>query len=77
MIVHGDALAVVQKASAEAPQLERMAGAGVELLACENTMRRLKVTREDLLPFVKTVDSGTAELIRRQEQGWAYVKSSR
>ena len=42
--------------------------------ACENTMRKKKVTKEPLLPFVTTVDSGVAEVVRKQEEGWAYIK---
>jgi intracellular sulfur oxidation DsrE/DsrF family protein len=33
------------------------------------------VTQADLLPFVTTVDSGVAEVVRKQEAGWAYLKS--
>jgi hypothetical protein len=32
------------------------------------------ITAEDLFPFASTVDSGVAELVRKQEAGWAYVK---
>jgi intracellular sulfur oxidation DsrE/DsrF family protein len=38
-------------------------------------MKRLKVTTEDLFPFTSQVDSGVAELVRRQESGWAYIKA--
>jgi len=33
------------------------------------------VSRAVLLPFVTTVDSGVAEVVRKQEQGWSYIKS--
>jgi intracellular sulfur oxidation DsrE/DsrF family protein len=38
-------------------------------------MRRKNVSRGELLPFATTVDSGVAEVVRKQEQGWSYVKS--
>jgi intracellular sulfur oxidation DsrE/DsrF family protein len=47
----------------------------VTFAACENTMRRMNVTREMLLPFAVTVDAGVAELVRKQEAGWAYIKA--
>ena len=31
--------------------------------------------RTDLSPFAATVDSGVAEVVRKQETGWSYVRS--
>lgn len=76
LVAHGGGLSMLLVTNqAQAARLERLAGEGVELAACENTMRRKKITRADLLPFVTTVDSGVAEVVRKQEQGWSYVKS--
>ena len=44
-------------------------------IACENTMKKKGVTKGQLHAFVSTVDSGVAEIVRRQEQGWSYIKS--
>ncbi len=45
--------------------------------ACQNTIDRLKreqgITAK-LLPGVVVVDSGIAQIIRRQHQGWAYIQ---
>ena len=48
--------------------------AGVVFAACENTMKKQNVTKDQLMPFVITVDSGVAEVVRKQEAGWAYLK---
>jgi intracellular sulfur oxidation DsrE/DsrF family protein len=61
--------------SAQAERLQRLSAGGVVFAACENTMRKKNVSRADLLPFVTTVDSGVAEVVRKQEQGWSYIKS--
>lgn len=37
-------------------------------------MKRMRVTKEELLPFAVTVDSGVAEVVRKQEEGWSYIK---
>lgn len=45
--------------------------------ACQNTIDRLASelgTRIQLLPGVITIDSGMAEIMRRQNQGWAYLQ---
>ena len=47
---------------------------GVVFAACENAMKKQNVTKDQLMPFVTTVDSGVAEVVRKQEAGWAYIK---
>jgi intracellular sulfur oxidation DsrE/DsrF family protein len=54
--------------------MKKAIDSGVVLAACQNSMRLRKVTTEDLFPFSSQVDSGVAELIRKQEAGWTYVR---
>lgn len=54
-------------------RLKQLADAGVTLSACQNAMRFMNVKTEDLFPFAAQVDSGVAEVVRRQEAGWAYI----
>jgi len=76
LVAHGGGLGMLLGSNqAQAERMARLSGDGVVLAACENTMRRKKVNRADLLPFATTVDSGVAEVVRKQEQGWSYVKS--
>lgn len=76
LVAHGGALGMLLGTNAaQAQRMETFATAGVIFAACENTMRRKKVGRPDLLPFATTVDSGVAEVVRKQERGWSYVKS--
>ena len=54
--------------------LKRFSDQGVKFAACRNSMRDRNLTTEDLFPFAITVDAGVAELVRKQETGWAYIK---
>jgi intracellular sulfur oxidation DsrE/DsrF family protein len=54
-------------------RLKKLADSGVTLSACQNAMRLMNVKTEDLFPFASQVDSGVAELARKQEAGWAYI----
>lgn len=75
LVAHGAALAMLQKTNAvQSERIAKIAATGVKFAACENTMRRMKVQRSDLFDSVSTVDSGVAELVRKQEAGWAYLK---
>ena len=59
--------------SAYEARLKQLSDDGVTLSACRNAMRVMNVKTEDLLPFASEVDSGIAEVVRKQESGWAYI----
>ena len=54
-------------------RLKQLSEHGVKLLACRNAMKNRSLTTEDLFPFAGQVDSGIAEIVRKQESGWAYI----
>ena len=61
----------------DAPVSNRVGDAvkgGVKVSACENTMRGQKLTKEDMNPAVGYVPSGAAEIMIRQDEGWAYLR---
>ena len=47
---------------------------GVEYTACSNTMKGMKLTREDLIEAVDRTAPAIVRLIELQEKGWAYIK---
>ena len=74
VVFYGPGLEMLLKKNTEFEErLKQLSDAGVKLAACQNAMRARKVTTEDLFPFVSQVDSGIAELTRKQEAGWAYI----
>ncbi len=50
------------------------AKAGVLIQACENTMRHQKLVRADMHPNVTYVPAGVTQIIKRQQEGWAYLR---
>lgn len=50
-----------------------LADYGVEFHACGNTLKSLKMTEKDLLPFAKLVEVGASDLMELQKQGYAYI----
>jgi len=77
VVFHGPGITMVTTADAPFPELLRafVDGHTVRLVVCENTLRGHKLTTADLLPFVGTVPVAIAELILKQEEGWAYIKA--
>ena len=75
VVFFGKGLQMLLKENSEyADRLKEASDKGVVLAACQNSMRAAKVTTEDLFPFAAQVDSGVAELVRKQEAGWSYIK---
>jgi intracellular sulfur oxidation DsrE/DsrF family protein len=75
VVFFGQGLSMLLKTnSAYAQRLKDADGKGVILAACQNSMRARGVKTEDLFPFASQVDSGVAELVRKQEAGWSYIK---
>jgi intracellular sulfur oxidation DsrE/DsrF family protein len=64
---------LLKKNTAYEERLKQLADSGATLSACQNAMRLMNVKTEDLFPFASQVNSGVAELVRKQEAGWAYI----
>ena len=61
----------------DAPTNSRVSDAiksGVAVQACENTMRNQKLVRADMHPAVSYVPAGVVQIIRRQQEGWSYLR---
>jgi uncharacterized protein len=79
VLVHSRAWPLVAnkaKVSVSEPQqqAEALARRGVRFVLCENTMHGANLRKRDLLPFVKTVPSAIGELVKKQTEGWAYLR---
>ena len=75
LVVFGPGIGMLMAASAVAGGIAEAVKAGVTVSACENTMRGQKLTRDQMSPGIGYVPSGVAHLIRRQTEGYAYIRS--
>jgi intracellular sulfur oxidation DsrE/DsrF family protein len=60
----------------DSPLATRVADAmkrGAKLEACEVTMGRQKLTKQDMLPDIGYVKAGLGQIIKRQKEGWSYI----
>ena len=80
VIVNGDGLTMLRADTTPfAKQIKRLQTEhkNLRFVACKNTIDRLardKGITAQLLPGVVVIDSGVAQLMRRQQQGWAYIQ---
>jgi intracellular sulfur oxidation DsrE/DsrF family protein len=76
VVVHGKAIDLLVKDKTYfASEIESLTSEGIIFSACENTMRKHKIVKADLLSVASTVPSGVVEVLMKQEQGWSYLKA--
>ncbi|MGE0356916.1 MAG: hypothetical protein AB7P08_08380 [Burkholderiales bacterium] len=74
IVAYGPGLPMLKAGSAVAQRLDSAAKQGIGLMACENTMKNTKVSRSEIAPGVQFVDAGVVHLMKRQREGWSYVR---
>lgn len=74
VVTHGSGIGLCLPGSPHAEAVQALMARGVVVAACENTLRSQDMDRGRLAEGVVTVPSGVGELVRRQHQGWAYVR---
>jgi len=74
LVAYGAGLPMLKKDSPVAAAVSEALSRHVRLLACENTLRGLHLSVDDLVPGVATVPSGVVEIIQRQREGYAYIR---
>ena len=78
LVVHGPALKGFQLATVSPESIKRIADfsrLGLQLIACNNTMRAQEVTLKDLLPgFVVAEAGGVVRIAELQSQGYVYLR---
>ena len=68
---------VLKEKSTVAKEIEELAkNPNVSFVICEATMKRHKITQDDLIPGVTSVPDGILEIIYKQAEGWGYIKEA-
>src|SRR5262245_3452875 len=74
VIAYGPGLKMLSFDSLVGPQLAEMLNANIGLLACENTMSATKTSKADLYQGIGFVNAGVTHIMKRQREGWSYVR---
>ncbi|MBN3519933.1 DsrE family protein [Algoriphagus lutimaris] len=79
MVVYSSALDMVLKdKSSVSKELEELAKKeNVTFKVCQMSLDRYKLTTSSLIPGVGTVPDGILEIIKKQQEGWGYIKESK
>lgn len=74
IVAYGPGIGMLKMDSVVGPRIAEALAAGTVVIACENTMRAQKITRDDMLPRIGYVAAGVVELMVRQQEGYAYIR---
>jgi intracellular sulfur oxidation DsrE/DsrF family protein len=74
IVAYGPGLGMLKADSKVAARLAQALDADIGLMACENTMRNTKVQKADMYAGIQYVDAGVVHIMKRQREGWAYVR---
>ena len=74
IVAYGPGIGMLKLDSTAATRINEAIKANVKVIACENTLRAQKLTRDDMLPALSYVPAGVTEIMTKQSQGWAYLR---
>ncbi len=78
VVMHGPGIMAVTKDqdATLAPQFERLKKEGVFLAACNNSLHGKNIAQDRVQPSFTVVPSGVAEVVKKQHDGWQYLKAA-
>ena len=74
IVVYGPGIGMLKQDSVAGNRVAGALKAGVTIVACENTMTVQKLVKDDMLPAIGYVKAGVVELMKKQQEGYAYIR---
>lgn len=74
IVAYGPGIGMLKDDATTSTRVSEAVKSGIQVVACENTMKGFKLTKADMNPAVGYVPAGVVELMKRQGEGWAYIR---
>lgn len=74
LVVYGWGIGMLKMESPVGNRVDEAVASGVKVVACEETMHGQKLTKDDMLKSVGYVPGGVIELMKKQKEGYAYIR---
>ena len=74
IVVYGPGINMLKLDSEVGNRVDDAIKNGTKIVACENTMKGQKLTKDDMLPTISYVPGGVIELMKKQQEGYAYIR---
>ena len=77
VVAYGPGIAFLKKDGMDAADIQKLESPHVHFVACGNAMRKQHLEASDLVAGSEVVPAGIVEVVKKQEQGWSYIKAGR
>ena len=74
IVAYGPGIDMLKFESEVGSRIDKALADGVKVMACENTMRNMKLSKPDMLSSIGYVPSGVVEIMRKEKDGWSYIR---
>ena len=74
VVAYGPGVTLLKADSPIAARIAEATGSQVHVMACENTMANMQLSKTEMLSGVGYVPAGVVEVMRKQQQGYAYIR---
>jgi hypothetical protein len=74
IVAYGPGIDMLKMEAVTAGRVEEAIKSGISIVACENTMTAQKLNKGDMNEAISYVPAGVVQLMRRQQEGWAYIR---
>jgi uncharacterized protein len=74
IVAYGPGIDMLKFESEVGTRIDKALADGVKIVACENTMKNMKLTKPDMLSSIGYVPAGVVEIMRKEKDGWSYIR---
>lgn len=74
IVVYGPGIGMLRSDSPLASRITQALQQGIQIVACENTLKAQQLSHAEMLPDIGYVPAGVVELMKKQQQGFAYIR---
>ncbi len=74
IVAYGPGLPMLKWTSVVRDRVAHAVRSGVKVVACEVTMRKMHLTKKDMLPNLAYVPSGVPYIMKLQQEGYSYIR---
>lgn len=74
IVTYGPGINMLKFESTVSDRVDEALKSGIKIVACENTMKAMKIGKADMMSTIGYVPGGVVEIIKKQIEGFAYIR---
>ena len=74
VVTNSEGVKALLKTSPYGERVDELTAKGVRFVLCSKSLRAMGLEKEEFFDLAEVVPSGTGELVKKQAEGWAYVR---